>query len=135
MLLRIHFDEPHQVCLHFPFDFAILMREVLAGANTPSPYFLGRTTVSVLPSLPFLLMGLIPYFMTGLSSDYHAVLYFVLIIVLTNLAAQSLGYLSSSFSSNPIVGISIRKLIGAALLFLLCCFGSLGGLTCLLICA
>ncbi len=84
------------------------MREYYAGANTPVPYFLGRTIASMPHSLPFLLMGLIPYFMTGLSHNVEAIGYFCLIIFVMNLAAQSLGYLASSFSSNPIVGLSIR---------------------------
>ena len=46
--------------------------------------------------------------MTGLSPSSQAVAYFCLILFLVNLAAQSVGYLSSSFSSNPIVGLSIR---------------------------
>lgn len=45
-----------QVCLHFPFDFSILMREYYAGANTAAPYFLGRTMSSIPASLLFLLM-------------------------------------------------------------------------------
>lgn len=87
------------------------MREAYAGANAPKPYFLGRTLASIPYSLLFLLMGLIPYFMTGLSPHPAAVGYFFLIIFLMNLAAQSLGYMASSFSSNPIVGLSIRTSI------------------------
>lgn len=96
-----------QVCLHFPFDYAILMREYYSGANTPGPYFLGRTMASIPQSLLFLLLGIIPYFMTGLSHAPVAFWYFVLILFVLNFAAQSLGYLASSFTSNPIVGLSI----------------------------
>lgn len=88
------------------------MREYYAGgANTPSPYFLGRTMSSILPSALFLLMGIIPYYMAGLSENSQAVAYFCLILFLINLAAQSVGYLASSFSSNPIVGLSILPLL------------------------
>ena len=95
------------VCLHFPFDFAILMREYYAGANTAVPYFLGRTLASLPTSLLFLVMGIIPYWMAGLVKDASAFAYFVLILFLTNFAAQSVGFLASSWSRNPVVGLSV----------------------------
>jgi len=99
------------VCLYFPFDFAILMREYYSGANRPAPYFLGRTLASVPQSMLFLLMGIIPYYMAGLAPTGSAFGYFFLILFLSNFSAQSLGYLASSFTSNPVVGLSILPLV------------------------
>ncbi|GAB5032116.1 abc subfamily abcg [Nannochloropsis oceanica] len=98
------------VCLYFPFEFAILMREYYAGGNLPIPYFLGRTLASVPQSMLFLLMGIIPYFMAGLAPTVSTFGYFVLILFLSIFSAQSLGYLASSFTSNPVVSLSILPL-------------------------
>lgn len=98
------------VCLYFPFEFAILMREYYSGGNLPVPYFLGRTLASVPQSMLFLLMGIIPYYMAGLAPTVSAFGYFVLILFLSIFSAQSLGYLASSFTSNPVVSLSILPL-------------------------
>ena len=100
-----------QVCLHFPMDFVILMREYYVGANTPIPYFLGRTIAAIPYSLVFLIMGIIPYWMTGLSRDIGAFAYYCLVLFLLVFGSQSIGYFSSSFTSNPIVGLSICKFV------------------------
>lgn len=47
--------------------------------------------------------------MTGLAPSPEAFGKFVLVFAMTNYAAQSMGYLASSFSANPIVGLSIRE--------------------------
>jgi ABC-type multidrug transport system permease subunit len=59
----------------------------------------------------FLLMGIIPYYMAGLAPTGSAFGYFLLILFLSNFSAQSLGYLASSFTSNPVVGLSILPLL------------------------
>lgn len=107
MLVTLLISSSIAVCLYFPFDFAILMREYYSGANMPGPYFVGRTFASMPPSLMFLLMGIIPYWMVGLSVDAKSFGMYVLILFIFNTAAQSIGYLASSFSSNPVVGLSI----------------------------
>jgi len=99
------------VCLYFPFDFSIYMRESNCGANRPAPYFLGRTLASVPQSLLVLLMGIIPYYMAGLALSGAAFVRFGLILFLSNFSAQSLGYLASSFTSNPVVAIAILPLV------------------------
>ena len=53
--------------------------------------------------------GVIPYFMTGLAPEGFGK--FLLIFLLMNHSAQSMGYLASSFSANPIVGMSILPLL------------------------
>jgi hypothetical protein len=95
------------VCMAFPFDFAILMREVYSGCNHSVPYFLGRTLAGVPTSLSFMIMGVLPYFMVGLVGDVWAFGWYCLVFFVMNFAAQSLGYLASSFSANPVVGLSI----------------------------
>jgi len=99
------------VCMAFPFDFAILMREVFSGANKPIGYFLGRTLAGVPNSLAFMIMGVLPYFMVGLVGDVGVFGWYCLVFFVMNFAAQSLGYLASSFSANPVVGLSILPLI------------------------
>ena len=98
------------VCMAFPFDFAILMREVFSGANQPIGYFLGRTLAGVPNSLTFMIMGVIPYFMVGLAADVGAFGWYCLVFFVMTFAAQSLGYLASSFSANPVVGVAILPL-------------------------
>ena len=99
------------VCLNFPFDAAILLREYYAGANKPGGYFLGRTLAGVPASLSFMIIGIVPYYMVGLASDAGAFGRFCLVFFIMNFAAQSLGYLASSFSANPLVGLSILPLL------------------------
>lgn len=99
------------VCMAFPFDFAILMREVFSGANKPIGYFLGRTLAGVPNSLAFMIMGVLPYYMVGLVGDVGVFGWYCLVFFVMNFAAQSLGYLASSFSANPVVGLSILPLI------------------------
>lgn len=111
LLVTILIASSVNVCLYFPFDFAILMREYYAGANRPGPYFLGRTLASLPQSMLFLLMGIIPYFMAGLSSSASGFGYFCLILFLANFAAQSLGYVASSLTSNPVVGLALLPLL------------------------
>lgn len=98
------------VCMNFPFDFAILMREYYAGVNSPLGYFLGRTLASEPPSLAFMIMGILPYFMVGLAPSAVAFGWYCLLFFIVNFAAQSIGYLASSFSANPVVGLSILPL-------------------------
>lgn len=53
--------------------------------------------------------------MTGLAAEGFGK--FLLIFLLMNHSAQSMGYLASSFSANPIVGMSIRTCVHACLPF------------------
>jgi len=99
------------VCLNFPFDAAILLREYYAGVNKPGGHFLGRTLAGVPASLSLMIIGTVPYYMVGLASDAGAFGRFCLVFFIMNFAAQSLGYLASSFSANPLVGLSILPLL------------------------
>jgi ABC-type multidrug transport system permease subunit len=49
--------------------------------------------------------------MVGLAPDAGAFGRFCLVFFIMNFAAQSLGYLASSFSANPLVGLSILPLL------------------------
>ena len=111
LLVTVLIASSIQVCLHFPFDFAILMREYYAGANQAGPYFMGRTLAAVPLSLVYLIMAAIPYFMAGLAYDAATFGFFCLVVFLGIFAAQSVGYLASSFSANPVVGLSFLPLI------------------------
>lgn len=92
-------------------DFTIIMREYYVGANTPVPYFLGRTIAAIPYNFVFLLMGIIPYWMTGLDRHIESFGYYCLVLFLLVFGSQSIGYFSSSFTANPIVGLSIRKFV------------------------
>lgn len=56
--------------------------------------------------------------MVGLASEARAFGRFCLIFFVVNFAAQSLGYLASSFSANPLVGLSIPTLLTSPMIFL-----------------
>lgn len=49
--------------------------------------------------------------MVGLAPDAGAFGWFCLVFFIMNFAAQSLGYLASSFSANPLVRLSILPLL------------------------
>lgn len=60
----------------------------------------------------YLLQAIIPYWLTGLAPAWAPFSWFCLVIWLLILGAQSLGFLASSFSSNPFIGLALSKLTG-----------------------
>jgi len=95
-----------------PRDFAVFMREYLAGANRVSAYFLART----LSEIPFQVLfpavfGTIVYWMVGLRPDFDAYLTFVIILVLCANAAVAMGYALSAIFRNTTAAIAAGSVV------------------------
>lgn len=60
-------------------------------------------------SVDLLALALLSYVVSGLSLQPSALAWYCVIISLLIFGAQSVGYISSSFSSNPVVGLALRK--------------------------
>lgn len=65
--------------------------------------------LGVVFSVDLLALALLSYVVSGLSLQPSALAWYCVIISLLIFGAQSVGYISSSFSSNPVVGLALRK--------------------------
>jgi hypothetical protein len=95
-----------------PRDFAVFMREYLAGANRVSSYFLART-ISEIPFqvlFPFV-FGSIVYGMVGLRPTGGAYITFCAILILCANAAVSMGYALSAMFRNTTAAIAAGSVV------------------------
>ena len=95
-----------------PRDFAVFMREYLAGANRVSSYFLART----LSEIPFqilfpLVFGSIVYGMVGLRPTAGAYITFCLVLILCANTAVSMGYALSAVFRNTTAAIAAGSVV------------------------
>jgi hypothetical protein len=99
------------VALKFPVEWTIFVREYYTSANALGPYFIGRTIADVPFLTLFLIMVIIPYWMAGLAPDFGNFINFCIIMFLIVNASASTGYLASSFSPDPVLGLAITPII------------------------
>lgn len=104
------------VALHFPVEWSIFMREYYTGANGLGPYFMGRTIADIPYLLLFLIMVILPYWMGGLAPDFGSFLRYCGIFFIITQAAASTGYLASSFSQNPTLGLAMTTIIATPMI-------------------
>ena len=95
-----------------PRDFAVFMREYLAGANRVSSYFLART-ISEIPFQVFFpfVFGSIVYGMVGLRPTAGAYFTFCVILILCANAAVSMGYALSALFRNTTAAIAAGSVV------------------------
>jgi ATP-binding cassette, subfamily G (WHITE), eye pigment precursor transporter len=99
------------VALKFPVEWSIFMREYYTGANALGPYFIGRTIADIPFLALFLIMCIIPYWMAGLTATFSNFINFCVIFFLVINASASTGYMASSFSANPVLGLIITPIV------------------------
>lgn len=95
-----------------PRDFAVFMREYLAGANRVGSYFMART-VSEIPFqvlFPFV-FGSIVYGMVGLRPTGDAYFTFIMTLILCANAAVAMGYALSAILRNTTAAIAAGSVV------------------------
>ena len=99
------------VALKFPVEWSIFMREYYTGANALGPYFIGRTIADIPFLALFLLLVIVPYWMSGLTASFGGFIRYCFIFFLIINGSASTGYLASSFSADPVLGLAITPVI------------------------
>lgn len=99
------------VALAFPSEWTIFMREYYVGGNTLLPYYIGRTLADIPQLTCYLITPFMTYFLAGMGGSWTVFFYYMGISFLVILASSSVGYLNSSFSSNPALGLAITPVI------------------------
>jgi ABC-type multidrug transport system ATPase subunit len=95
-----------------PRDFAVFLREYLAGANRVSTYFAARTVAEIPYQIFFpMLFATLVYFMVGFNPDFAHFIVFAIIMILTANAAVSLGYALSAIFRNSTSAIAAAAVI------------------------
>ncbi len=104
------------VALKFPIEWSIFMREYYTGANALGPYFIGRTIADI-PFLGlFLLLVVVPYWMAGLTAEIGNFIRYLFIFFLIINGSASTGYLASSFSPDPVLGLAITPVLATPMI-------------------
>lgn len=99
------------VALSFPIEWSIFMREYYTGANSLESYFLGRTIADIPHLALFLIMVIIPYWMSGMTAAFVPFFNYCLVMFLIINASASTGYFASSFSPDPQLGLALTPIV------------------------
>lgn len=95
-----------------PRDFAVFLREYLAGANRVSTYFAARTIAEIPYQIFFpMLFATLVYFMVGFNPDLSHFIVFSIIMILTANTAVSLGYALSAIFRNATAAIAAAAVV------------------------
>lgn len=90
--------------------------EYYTGANALGPYFIGRTIADI-PFLGlFLLLVVVPYWMAGLTPEIGNFIRYLFIFFLIINGSASTGYLASSFSPDPVLGLAITPVLATPMI-------------------
>lgn len=96
----------------FPSERALMLRERAAGTYYVSAYFLAKSTVDTLISLPLpIVFSVITYWLSGLQPVASKFVIFIIFMILSNLSATSLALMISALCKTTELSVTVLPMV------------------------